>query len=229
MLRTALNNQNRSTLLHAEGGHKLHAIRVAYAKDAPPRWLYRADVSAGVSLRIRGDIGQGRARSLQEHAAQSGTESMAGKRSSQGNVGRGPGHNGRAAARRVPRGLLNPTGNSGGRQQRRFEVDPRWACGRRRHLVATAVIDLEDAGKRPFEGEDKAEIGAAHGITGERGDGGASGKGLRIRAELQEQSGVRGQTLQLRAPGAIVRGAIQGDCAYDMRQISARRVEEPRR
>ena len=206
-------------LLHAEGGHELNAARVTHAEDAPPRRLYSPNVSAGIALRVRCDIGQSRAWSLQEQAAHSGAESMVGKRSRQFDVGRGSGHNGRAAARRAPRCLLDPSGNRGGGQQRRFEVDSCASRGRDCHLAATGVRDLEHAGKRPFKGEDKAEIGGAHRISGKRGNVEASSKGLRIGAELQEQSGVWRLRLVLRATGAVVcrgvkRNGPHRDCIF---------------
>jgi len=146
-------------LLHPESGHELNAVRIAYAKDAPACGLNCAYIRAGIALRVGGDIGQRSTWRLQEQAAYGGVESVIGQGSGQRNVSGSGTHEGRADSRGVPRCLLNPAGHGGGRQQRRFEVDPGGRSGCNSDLVSAAITNLEGAGKCPLQRKDKTKIG----------------------------------------------------------------------
>jgi len=133
--------------LHPERRHKLHTAGVAHAEDGPYRQRDRAHVGAGVALCVRGDISQGRARLLCGDKAHCGIESMVGQRAVEHDMRGGIGHDNGAQARRIPRGLINATRDSGGGQQRRFEIDSGFTGAGDLVWEPGGVYDLESAGE----------------------------------------------------------------------------------
>ena len=214
-------------LLHPESSNKLHSRTIAHAEDAPACRLNCAYVSAGIALRVCGDVSQSGAWRLQGQAAHGGIESVIGKRAGQRDMRGGAVHDHGADARRIPSGLINAACNRGGGQQGRFETDPCRSGGSAFALGSGGINNLKTAGKCSlyWKGEVHIDEGSCTGSNWSHVD--AVGVVLRIGAELQDESGVVCRHIGLHVARAIIGRCVESDIALG-HGISAH-VEEPGR
>lgn len=139
----------------------------------------------------------------------------------------GAGDHGGPDAGRVSRDLIDAPCNRGGGQQGRFETDSGGTGGRGLTLVPVGVNHLECAGKGSLHREGEVYIGEIGCAGSNWSDVHAVGKALRIRAELQDESGIVRRHICLHVAGAIIGGGIDGDIA--LRRWISSNGEEPGR